>query len=112
MRLQRLLPPGGAQAVAILLPWLELTTGAALLFLPRLRRGGALLALALYLGFAGAISFNLLRGVRAPCGCFGAGGFELPAGWGHVGVNLALAACSVAVLRRRRAVATETGGVA
>lgn len=110
LRLHRLLPPGGAQAAAILLPWLELTVGAVLLFVPRLRRGGALLALTLYLGFSGAISFNLLRGVRAPCGCFGAGGFDLPAGWGHVALNLALAACSVAALCRHRASAADAGG--
>lgn len=67
----RLLPGGLVNAVAILLPWLELTCGAALLAGPRrARAAAAFLLTAMLLVFTGAISLNLIRGIEASCGCF------------------------------------------
>ncbi|MDD4116804.1 MAG: DoxX family protein [Opitutae bacterium] len=67
----RLLPGELVNAVAILLPWLELTCGVALLAGPRRARAAAAFLLAgMLLVFTGAISLNLLRGIEASCGCF------------------------------------------
>ena len=67
----RLLPGGMVNALAILLPWLELTTGIAILLpLSRWRAAGALLLFLMLAVFTGAISLNLARGIEASCGCF------------------------------------------
>jgi len=67
----RLLPGELVNAVALLLPWLELTCGAALLAGPRrARAAAAFLLTAMLLVFTGAITLNLVRGIEASCGCF------------------------------------------
>lgn len=82
-------PPGFALAIArlelaprvvigpaaILLPWIELAAGAALLR-PSWRPSGRLLAGALLALFSGVLAAALLRGSASSCGCFGVdGGF-------------------------------------
>ncbi|MCX7817851.1 MAG: hypothetical protein N2652_01335 [Kiritimatiellae bacterium] len=84
--------------LAWLLPWLELTAAAALIAIPTLRRGGWLLAIALFLVFAAAVASLLLRRMQIPCGCL-PGIAELPPSWWHVAANLALAALSAVGLR-------------
>ncbi len=64
------LPPGGAvNAMALVLPWLEILVGLALIlgFWRRTAAGivGLLLAI-----FIGALSINLARGRPIDCGCF------------------------------------------
>jgi len=67
----RLLPGGFVNTIAILLPWIELTSGLAVLSSrPRLRAAGALLITGMLAVFTIAISLNLLRGIEASCGCF------------------------------------------
>lgn len=67
----RLLPGEWVNLVAIVLPWIELTTGLAVLAAPaRLRAAGALLIAGMLAVFTAAISLNLLRGIEASCGCF------------------------------------------
>lgn len=67
----RLLPDLLVNAVALLLPWLELLCGAAVLVgPPRWRAAGALWIALLLVVFTGAISLNMLRGIEASCGCF------------------------------------------
>lgn len=67
----RILPGAGVNAVAILLPWLELTTGVALLVgRARLRAAAAWLLVAMTTVFTIAISLNLVRGIETSCGCF------------------------------------------
>ena len=51
----RILPAEFVNLVAIILPWIELTAGLAVLAAPV---------------FTIAISLNLLRGIEASCGCF------------------------------------------
>jgi len=69
----QVLPAGAINLAALYLPWLELLAAAAL-FLPRWRDGAARILLALLLVFTAALGFNLARGLRLACGCFGAGG--------------------------------------
>jgi uncharacterized membrane protein YphA (DoxX/SURF4 family) len=67
----RLLPGEWINLVAIVMPWIELTCGLAVLAAPaRLRAAGALLIAGMLATFTLAISLNLLRGIEASCGCF------------------------------------------
>ena len=67
----RILPGEFVNLVAIILPWIELLTGLAVLAGPaRFRAAGALLIVGMLAVFTTAISFNLLRGIEASCGCF------------------------------------------
>lgn len=67
----RILPGQFVNLVALFLPWLEFTTGLAVLMAPaRLRAAGALIITGMLSVFTIAISLNLLRGIEASCGCF------------------------------------------
>lgn len=67
----RLLPGELVNAMALLLPWIEFTSGLAVLAAPaRLRAAGALIITGMLLVFTLAISLNLARGIEASCGCF------------------------------------------
>jgi len=66
----QLLPGNAVNLVAIMLPWLELVAGVALLFIPRLRDAAALVLLCLLAAFTAAMGINLYRGVDVACGCF------------------------------------------
>ena len=67
----RILPGEFVNLVAIVLPWIELSTGLAVLAAPaRLRAAGALIIAGMLTVFTIAISLNLLRGIEASCGCF------------------------------------------
>ena len=67
----RILPGEFVNLVAIVLPWIELTSGLAVLAAPaRLRAAGALIIAGMLTVFTIAISLNLLRGIEASCGCF------------------------------------------
>ena len=86
---------------ALLLPWLELTVGGALL-LGWKARGAALLSLALMLAFAGGILSLMARGLDVDCPCFGQ--LKLicsgPLGVCHLVRNTVLGALSVIVLMK------------
>lgn len=67
----RILPVAFVNIVAIVLPWIELTAGLAVLAAPaRWRAAGALIITGMLAVFTTAISLNLLRGIEASCGCF------------------------------------------
>jgi uncharacterized membrane protein YphA (DoxX/SURF4 family) len=65
----RLAPGSLINLAALVLPWLELTCGVALI-LGIWRRSAAAFAGGLLLVFAAAISVNLLRDHAIDCGCF------------------------------------------
>jgi uncharacterized membrane protein YphA (DoxX/SURF4 family) len=65
----RLLPGALVNLFALVLPWLELLSGVALLLGVWRRAGAAVVGVLLLLFFA-AISVNLLRGNAIECGCF------------------------------------------
>lgn len=73
----RLLPGAAVNAVAIVLPWVELAAGAALLF-GFWKRAAAGIAGALLLVFIAALSVNLARGNPVNCGCFTLHAVEKP----------------------------------
>lgn len=90
-------PPTVAGPVAGLLPIVELTVAAALLWRSSAAAGAAagLFLLAL---FTCLVVLNLRRDRRPPCHCFGRVGGPEPIGPGTVVRNLVLMALAVAVL--------------
>ena len=65
----RILPGGMVNLFALVLPWLELLAGVALLLGLWTRSSAALVGLLLVV-FTAAISFNLYRKNAIDCGCF------------------------------------------
>ena len=65
----RLLPGAAVNLLALLLPWVELLAGGALL-LGVWKRPAAAVAGILLVLFIGALSINLARGNPVNCGCF------------------------------------------
>ena len=65
----RVLPAAAVNAAAIILPWLELGVGLALVT-GFMRRGAAAMSGLLMLMFIGALAVNLYRGTPVDCGCF------------------------------------------
>ena len=109
----RILPGEFVNLVAIVLPWIELTAGLAVLAGPtRLRAAGATLIVGMLTVFTLAISLNLVRGIEASCGCFSTrADAAVSDGWNLVRngalIWLGLAALSDAF---RRACARAAGG--
>jgi uncharacterized membrane protein YphA (DoxX/SURF4 family) len=66
----RLAPLWAENAIAIVLPWIELAAGVALVTGARARAGAAV-ALALMLVFTIAVAAAWARGLDFRCGCFG-----------------------------------------
>lgn len=65
----RLLPGSLVNAAALVMPWVELFAGLALI-LGVWRREAAILVGIMVLVFIAAIGFNLARGHAVDCGCF------------------------------------------
>ena len=76
----RLAPVWSENLVAIVLPWIELCTGMALVFGIR-ARAGAIVGLALMVLFTFAVGSAWARGLDFECGCFG------KAGASHIGAK-------------------------
>jgi hypothetical protein len=96
----RMIPMEAVGAVAILLPWIEVTAAVAL-FVPKYRDAAAKLILGLLGAFTLILSIALLRGAAGSCGCFGkADGFLNRADVAVVR-NAILIALAVALIRRK-----------
>jgi uncharacterized membrane protein YphA (DoxX/SURF4 family) len=65
----RILPMALVGPAAILLPWIEVVSAAALV-LPKFRRAALQLLLGLLIVFSAVLGIGLLRGATS-CGCFG-----------------------------------------
>jgi uncharacterized membrane protein YphA (DoxX/SURF4 family) len=65
----RILPSFAINSLALILPWLELLAGAALVS-GVLRRGAAAIAAVMLAIFIAALALNLIRGNPVDCGCF------------------------------------------
>ena len=68
-----LLPPWAVNPAAIVIPWLQLLCGVALIT-NRLSRGASVLIVLMMAAFQAAVASALLRGLNISCGCFRAGG--------------------------------------
>jgi len=94
----RLVPAELVTLVAVWLPWLELVAGG-LLALGLLTESSALVLGLLSLAFGAGATSALVRGLAIDCGCFSTSASG-PVSWGHVALDLALAALAVGVLCR------------
>ncbi|MFP4446227.1 MAG: MauE/DoxX family redox-associated membrane protein [Desulfosudaceae bacterium] len=95
----QILPEAAVNAVALVLPWIELVVGLCLVagvWLP----GGTLLAASLMAVFTAALVFNRIRGLDVHCGCFSTQTTHGPAGVGTVLRDLGFLVLSVYLLLR------------
>jgi hypothetical protein len=82
---------------AVILPYIEIALGAAVIFLPSDWRRGAALALAgLTAVFTVAVAQAVGRGINVDCGCFG--GSSGPVTWLTVARDVALVLAAAAIL--------------
>ncbi len=97
----RVAPVWTENLVAVLLPWIELVAGLALVLGVR-ARAGALITLALMVAFTVFVGAAWARGLDFECGCFGKAGAQA-IGARKFAENLALTALAVvAFLPARR----------
>ena len=73
---------GVPQAIAVVVPYVELTVGA-LLLVQLQRHAAAWLAVALFVAFTALLVLRLAQGRRPPCACFGSLSSK-PIGPGHL----------------------------
>jgi len=66
----QVVPTGLAFIVAVVLPWVEVLSGAFLI-IGVFKRSSALLISLLLIGFIGLVALALARGIDTSCGCFG-----------------------------------------
>jgi len=66
----KLLPISFINFIAIMLPWIELTSGILLLFGVYVKENSSIIAVLLIIFFI-AIAISLARGLNIECGCFG-----------------------------------------
>jgi len=92
-----LFPAALINLMAITIPFVELTTGLALV-LGIYPRSAALIINAMLLGFIVALSINLVRGHEFDCGCFSAaqGGYT-PSAWVLLGRDFLLLAVGLQI---------------
>jgi uncharacterized membrane protein YphA (DoxX/SURF4 family) len=86
----RILPPFLVAPLGVALPYLEILLGGYLVT-GLFTRIAAYVAAAQFLLFAVAVGSLVVRQIPANCGCFGSG-VNTPPSWGHVAVDVALAA--------------------
>jgi uncharacterized membrane protein YphA (DoxX/SURF4 family) len=66
----QVVPPGLAFLIAVVLPWVEVLSGAFLI-IGVFKRSSALLISLLLIGFIGLVALALVRGIDTSCDCFG-----------------------------------------
>ncbi len=94
-----LLPLAFVNAFALVMPWLEVVTGVALIA-GLWRRAAGLLSVGLFSLFLIAIAQALLRGLKIECGCFDVSGMTASeAGWNLFARDVVLLAASLLVWR-------------
>ena len=99
----RLLPSLLVGGAAILLPWVEIVAGLALIATRRYRDAATRLVLGLLAVFTMVLIAGILRGTAGSCGCFGSGvAFLNRPDVGLVRNLLLIAAAAVLIARRRK----------
>lgn len=97
-------------ALAIVLPWLEVLAAFCVIAVPRYRRAAALVLLGLLVVYTAAVAINLVRGMDTDCGCFSSA--VDPIRWRHVWRNAGFMLLTLVALwepRQRPACAKEGG---
>ena len=75
---------------AVLMPWIELVVGVAILFIPRMRDAAAVIIFGMLAFFAIAIMSAIFRGIDIGCGCFSVNPHAQTVGWLSIIRNIAL----------------------
>lgn len=83
---------------AIVLPWLEILAGLALI-LGVWRRGAALVVTGLLVFFIVLTAVTMVRGLDVDCGCFGS--LSRKSGWGVILEDLGMLILGLALLKKR-----------
>jgi uncharacterized membrane protein YphA (DoxX/SURF4 family) len=91
----RMLPASLVAPLGVALPYVEILLGAYLV-IGLFTRVAAWLAAAQFAIFSIAVGSLVVRGIPADCGCFGSS-IPTPPTWGHVALDVALAALAVVV---------------
>jgi putative oxidoreductase len=91
----QLLPDFAVNALAVILPWVEVII-AMCLVAGFYVRGAALISSALFLTFATALTISLIRGLDISCGCFGAASGNI--NWFYLGRDLSFLVMSIFVM--------------
>ncbi|HVR87696.1 MAG TPA: MauE/DoxX family redox-associated membrane protein [Planctomycetota bacterium] len=107
-----LLPSFLLGAAAILLPWVEIVSGLALVATRRYRDAATWLNLGLLAVFTTALVAGMVRGSAGTCGCFGSGIAFLNRPEVGLARNLLLIAAAAALVARRRKPPTSRSGPA
>jgi len=94
----QILPIGASNLLAVILPWLELIAGLALVS-GVLGAESALLLSGLLAIFLVAISSALLRGLDIDCGCFGTSSGGRRVAWTTLGQDVLLLGAGLVALR-------------
>jgi putative oxidoreductase len=106
----RLLPPFLVGAAAILLPWVEIVAGLALLATRRYRDAATWLILGLLGVFTLVLIASMIRGTAGSCGCFGSGvAFLNRPDVGLIRNLVLLTAAAALVLRPRKPTSGRSG---
>jgi uncharacterized membrane protein YphA (DoxX/SURF4 family) len=106
----RLLPPFIVAPLGLFLPYFEIGLGAYLI-VGLFARGAAYIAAVQFGVFAVAVASLVVRHIPANCGCFGAG-TNTPPSWGHVAVDVVLAAAAFGVALRAPGILSVDGVLA
>jgi putative oxidoreductase len=96
----RMAPPWSENLVAMIVPWVELIAGLALVLGVR-PRAGAWVAGALLVVFTAGMIAAMARGLNFTCGCFGTSS-ATRVGWAKLGENLGMLALAVLGSQRPR----------
>jgi uncharacterized membrane protein YphA (DoxX/SURF4 family) len=94
----QILPQAFINACAIVVPWLEIASGFAVLT-GILLRGGAFLLALLLLVFTCAVGLSVLNGIDISCGCSTPISFAARVGFGKLLENFALLAAALCVFK-------------
>lgn len=106
----RLLPSGLIGAAAILLPWVEIVAGLALVATRRYRDAAAWLILGLLGVFTAVLIVSMARGTAGSCGCFGSGvAFLNRPDVGLIRNLVLITAAAALVLRPRKPTSDRSG---
>lgn len=102
-----LMPDFMVNAYALVIPWLELLAGAALVAGWRVRTSAALCGIMLIM-FTFAVAWAVMNGLQIDCGCFGSQGGE-EVSWVKVGKNtLMILACALMVWKPESALSLDS----
>jgi putative oxidoreductase len=102
-----LLPSFAVNAFALVIPWLELLAGAALVVGFRIRTSALLCGLMLVM-FTSGVAWAVANGLQIDCGCFGSQGGE-EVSWLKVAKNsLMILGCALMVWRPASALSLDS----